>query len=91
LASVKLRKVVREETHEKENSPRTPLAFGLKKCPGGKFVSPRRRQDNQHPFITLKDIRKVSLKKTQSSDSAVKRRCVSNNNNYYLFEIIQEF
>ena len=73
---MKLRKVTHNEKHEKENTPRTPLAFGLKRCPGGKFVSPRGKQENQHPFITLKDIRKVTLKKTQSNGSTVKGRCV---------------
>jgi hypothetical protein len=72
---VKLRKVSHHvDKCEKENTPQSPLVFGLKKRPGGKFVSPRGEDENRHLFITLKDIRKVSLKKTQTNGSTIKKR-----------------
>ena len=77
LTSVKLRKVTRDENHESSHNNSSPvLVFGLKKCPSGKFVSPRCETDeNKHPFITLNDIRKVSLRKTQAnSGNRVKKR-----------------
>ena len=62
LKSVKLRKVVIEEDGEdKENSISSPLTFGLKKSSG---ASLKKRQSSSHPFITLKEIKKVSLRKT---------------------------
>ncbi|CAB4028152.1 Hypothetical predicted protein [Paramuricea clavata] len=75
LTSVKLRKVSHHvDKREKENTPDSPLIFGLKKRRGGKFVSPRGEDENRHPFITLKDIRKVSLKRTQTNGSTIKKR-----------------
>ena len=77
LTSVKLRKVNRDENHGSSPNNSSPaLVFGLKKCPSGTFISRRRETDeNKHPFITLKDIRKVSLRKTQAnSGSSLKKR-----------------
>ncbi|XP_028400984.1 proline-rich protein 11-like [Dendronephthya gigantea] len=78
LTSVKLRKITRVEKQEKENIPASPVKFGLRKRSNGKFVSPSRGVDaNNHPFITLKDIRKVSLRKTQTNGNSAKKRSPS--------------
>lgn len=73
LVSVKLRKVVSEDDSGKENIS-SPLTFGLRRRASGKFVSPRKTREDTgvHPFISLKDIKKVSLRKTQTN--SVKKR-----------------